>query len=135
MNVTKSIIADIFPLYVEKECSPDTRALVEEYLQNHPQDAHEFQRIASTSLPGGTPPAKQLDEARALRHARRVVRRRSWLLAVAIFFSLAPFSIVFTGERTYWLLREAPGTALIYGAMALACWSVWMVMRYRSRSL
>jgi len=135
MNITKGVIADLFPLYLEKECSPDTRVLVEEYLQLNPQDAQELQRIASTSLPGGAPAAKDLDETRSFREARRVVRRRSWVLGFAIFFSLAPFSILHTGERTYWLLREAPGTAGIYGALALVCWIVWTVMRNRSRSL
>jgi ferric-dicitrate binding protein FerR (iron transport regulator) len=136
MNITKNIIADLFPLYVEKECSPDTRALLEEYFQRHPQDAEELQRIANTSLPtGGPPPVKGLDEARSLREARRIVRRGSWLLGLAIFFSLAPFSILHTGERTYWLLRESPGLALVYGLLALGCWILWMLMRNRSRSL
>jgi ferric-dicitrate binding protein FerR (iron transport regulator) len=134
MNITKGVIADLFPLYLEKECSPDTRVLVEEYCQRNPQDAQELHRIASTSLPGA-PAAKDLDETRSLREARRVVRRRSWVLGLAIFFSLAPFSVVFTGQRTYWLLQEAPGTALVYGALALVCWFAWTVMRHRSRSL
>jgi ferric-dicitrate binding protein FerR (iron transport regulator) len=135
MNITKDIIADLFPLYLEKECSPDTRVLVEEYFQRNPQDAQELRRIASTPLPGGAPPAKDLDEVRSLQEARRVVRRRSWVLGLAIFFSLAPFSVLHTEGRTYWLLREAPGTALIYGALALACWIGWTVMRNRSPSL
>jgi ferric-dicitrate binding protein FerR (iron transport regulator) len=135
MNITKGVIADLFPLYLENECSPETRALVEEYFQRNPQDAQELRRIASTSLPGETPPAKDLGEARSLRDARRVVRRRSWLLGLAIFFSLTPFSVLHTGEKTYWLFREAPGTALIYGTLALICWSAWTVMRHRSASL
>jgi ferric-dicitrate binding protein FerR (iron transport regulator) len=135
MNVTKEIIADLFPLYLEKECSLDTRALVEEYFQRHPEDARELQRIANTPLPGEAPPAQGLDEARSLREARRIVRRRSWVLGFAICFSLAPFSILFTGERTSWLLREAPGTALTYGLLALVCWIVWTVMRSRPGSL
>jgi ferric-dicitrate binding protein FerR (iron transport regulator) len=135
MNITKNVIADLFPLYLEQECSPETRALVEEYCQRNPQDALELRRIASIALPGGSPPAKDLDETRSLREARRLVRRRSWVLGFAIFFSLAPFSVLHTGERTYWLLREAPGTAVIYGVLALACWTAWTVMRIRSRSL
>jgi ferric-dicitrate binding protein FerR (iron transport regulator) len=135
MTVTKDIIADLFPLYLEKECSPDTRALVEEYFRHNPEHAQELHQIASSSLPDGAPPAKDLDETRSFREARRVVRRHSWLLGFAIFFSLAPFSVLHTGERTYWLLREAPGTALIYGALALVCWIAWGVMRNRSRSL
>jgi len=92
-------------------------------------------RIASSSLPGAAPLAKDLDETRSLREARRVMRRRSWVLGLAIFFSLAPFSVLRTEGKTYWLLREAPGTALIYGALALACWIVWTVLRHRSHSL
>lgn len=71
MNITKDIIADLFPLYLEKECSSDTRALVEEYSQRNPQDAQDLHRIATTSLPGGAPAAKNLDEMRSLREARR----------------------------------------------------------------
>ena len=135
MNVTKEIIADLFPLYQEKECSAETRALVEEYCRRHPQDAQEFHRIASTSLPRGTPSARDLGEAQSLREARRVVRRRSWVLGFAIFFSLVPFSIIVNDERTFWLLRDSPRTALIYGALALVLWAVWTFMRNRSRIL
>jgi ferric-dicitrate binding protein FerR (iron transport regulator) len=135
MNITKGVIADLFPLYLEKECSPDTRALVEEYLQRNPQDAQELHHIANTSLPGGAPPAKDLDETRSLREARRIMHRRSWLLGFAIFFSFAPFSILHTGERTYWLLQEAPETALVYGVLALVCWMTWALMRNRAQSL
>jgi ferric-dicitrate binding protein FerR (iron transport regulator) len=135
MNVTKDVINDLFPLYLEKECSADTRALVEEYLERNPQHAEELRRVMSAPLPGTAPPAKDLDEVRSLRAARRLVRRRSWLLGLAIFFSLAPFSVYHTGERTYWLFLETPRTALIYGALAVVCWSTYAVMRNRSQSL
>ncbi len=135
MNVTKDIIADLFPLYLEKECSADTRALVEEYFQRNPRDAQELRQIANTSLPAVAPPTGNLGEVHSLREARRIVRRRSWVLGLAIFFSLAPFSILFTKERTYWLLREAPGTALVYGALALVFWIIWRAMRNRSPNL
>ena len=52
MNVTKDVINDLYPLYVEKECSADTRALVEEYLQRNPQHAEELCRVMSAPLPG-----------------------------------------------------------------------------------
>jgi ferric-dicitrate binding protein FerR (iron transport regulator) len=101
MNVTKDIINDLYPLYAEKECSADTRALVEEYLQHNPQHADELRRVMSAPLPGAVPPAKALEEVQALREARRVVRRRSWLMAFAIFFSLAPFSFIAADGRTW----------------------------------
>lgn len=135
MNVTKEVINDLYPLYLEKECSADTRALVEEYLQRNPQHAEELRRVMSAPLPGAVPPAKGLEEVQSLRAARRVVRRRSWVLGFAIFFSLAPLSISHIDGRTWWCLRDAPGTALIYAVIAVVCWITYAVMRRRSNSL
>jgi ferric-dicitrate binding protein FerR (iron transport regulator) len=136
MKITKEIIADLFPLYLENECSPDSRALIEEYLLANPQHAVELRRAASLALPPRRPGAlSDLDEADALRHARRAVRRRSWVLGLAIFFSLAPFSFVATAGKTYWLLIESPPAAVAYGVVGVACWWIYGVMRSRSRDL
>jgi len=135
MNVTKDVINDLYPLYAEKECSADTRALVEEYLQRNPQHGEELRRVMSTPLPGAVPPAKALEEVQALREARRVVRRRSWLMAFAIFFSLAPFSFFSADGRTWWLLRDAPGSALVYATLGVVFWIIYAVQRRRSNSL
>jgi ferric-dicitrate binding protein FerR (iron transport regulator) len=135
MNATRDIINDLLPLYVANECSADTRALVEEYLERNPQQAEELRRIINTPVPGAVPPAKGLDEVRAFREARRRLRRRSWLMAAAIFFSLAPFSFFWTGERTWWLLRDATGSALVYAAISLMFWIIYAVDRRRSQSL
>jgi hypothetical protein len=135
MNVTKDIINDLLPLYAANECSGDTRTLVEEYLQRNPQLAEELRRIMNTSFPHSSPPNKNLDEARSLREARRRLRRRSWLMGFAIFFSLVPFSFVSTGGRTWWLLRDATGSALVYGAVGIVLWLFYGLERHRSRSL
>jgi hypothetical protein len=135
MNVTKNIINDLIPLYAANECSADTRALVNEYLQQNPQQAEELRRIMRTPFPGATPSAAVLDEVSAFREARRRLRRRSWLMGFAIFFSLVPFSFVSTSGRTWWLLRDATGSALVYGGMGVALWIIYAVERGRSRSL
>jgi ferric-dicitrate binding protein FerR (iron transport regulator) len=135
MHVTKEVITDLYPLYVERECSADTRALVEEYLQGHPQHAEELRRVMSARLPGAVPPAKGLEEVQSLREARRRVRRRSWLLGFSLFLSLTPLSVLHTGGKTYWLFLESPMTALINGALAVVCWIAYAVMRNRSNSL
>jgi hypothetical protein len=135
MNVTKDIINDLIPLYVANECSADTRALVDEYLKQHPQQAGELQRIINTPAPGAVPPAKGLDEVRAFQEARRRVRRRSLLMALAIFFSLAPLSFFSDGGRTWLMLRDAPGSALVYAAIGVVFWIIHAVDRRRSQSL
>jgi uncharacterized membrane protein len=108
---------------------------VEEYLQQNPQQAEELRRIMGTSVPQAMPSAKNLNEMRSFREARRRLRRRSWLMALAIFFSLAPFSFFSTSERTWWLLRDAPASAVVYAALGVVFWIIYAVGRSRSRSL
>lgn len=134
MNVTKDVINDLYPLYAEKECSADTRALVEEYLKRNPQHAEKLRRLMSAPLPRAVPPARDLAEMQALREARRRLRRRSWLLGLALFFSLTPLSVLHTGGKTYWLFLESPVTASIAGALAAVCWIAYAVMGRRSNS-
>ena len=135
MKITKNIISDLFPLYVANECSPDTRALVEEYLQSNPCEAEELRRIMNTTVLGMPLPPASLDEVRSFREARRRLRWRTWLLALAIFFSLAPFSFFNNGHKTWWFFLEAPKSALIYGALGFLCWIAYAVERSRSQSL
>jgi hypothetical protein len=135
MNITKNIINDLIPLYFANECSADTRALVEEYLQQNPEQGDELRRIINTPVPGTVPPAKNLDEVRAFRQARRRLRRRSWLMALAIFFSLAPFSSFSADDgRSWWFLRDAPRAALVYAAIGVGFWILYAVERSRSRT-
>jgi hypothetical protein len=134
MNVTKDIINDLIPLYAANECSADTRALVEEYLRQNPHQAEELRGIINTPVAGVVPPAKGLDEAGAFRETRRRLRRRSWLVAIAISFSLAPLSFFWDGERTWWMLRDARGSALVYATLGLVFWIIYATHRRRSRS-
>jgi hypothetical protein len=135
MNVTKEIIGDLFPLYAANECSADSRALIEQYLRDNPTQAEELRRIMNSTLPGSAPSPVGLDEVRSLREARRRVRRQSWLMGLAIFFSLVPFSFLSTGARTYWLLIEYPRTALIYGVVGAGCWIAYATLRHNSKTL
>jgi hypothetical protein len=132
MNVTKEVITDLFPLYVANECSKDSRALVEQYLRNNPGQAEDLRRVMNTPVLGGTAQLAGSEEVRSLREARRRVRRQSWLMGLAIFFSLVPFSFLATSERIYWLFRESPSSALVYGAMGVVCWTAYLLMRRAS---
>ena len=135
MNMTENIVNDLIPLYVVNECSADTRALVEEYLLSHPQRADEVRRMMATTIPSATASPKSSDEMRAFRKARRRLRRRSWLMAVAIFFSLTPFSFAWSSGKTWWVLRDAPGTALVYASLAVGLWGLYAIERWRSRDI
>jgi hypothetical protein len=56
-------------------------------------------------------------------------------MALAIFFSLAPMSSFVDDRRCWWMLRDAPGTALIYAAIGVVFWIIYAVDRSRSKSL
>ncbi|MCE9618638.1 MAG: hypothetical protein K8R92_01865 [Planctomycetes bacterium] len=135
MNVTKNVITDLYPLYAEMECSADTQALVEEYLRLNPGHAEELKRILNASIPGTAPQATDLGEAQSLRKAKRCVRLSSWVEALAIFFTMVPFSFLHTGDKTYWLIIESPNTALVYFALAIVCWGAFVQMRWRTKCL
>jgi|SRR5215472_17674457 len=133
MNITKNVITDLYPLYAENECSADTRTLVEEYLRTNPGHAEEFRRIMATSVPRARLTQAQLDESAALRKARRAVRLRGTVMGFAIFFSLAPFSVAHTEEKTHWLLLETPLEALLFAAIGAGLWCLYALMKRRSR--
>ena len=135
MNVTKDIINDLIPLYAANECSADTRALVEEYLQQNPARAEKLRRVMNAPIPQVVPAPKDLGEVQAFREARRRLRLRSWLMGLAIFFSLTPFCFVFTDTISWWMLRDAPKSAVIYGGIGVVLWIIYAVERRRSRSL
>lgn len=56
-------------------------------------------------------------------------------MGLAIFFSLTPFSFISTDRFSWWMLRDAPKMAAIYGAVGIVLWIVFAVERRRSRSL
>ena len=135
MNITKDVINDLYPLYADQECSADTRALVEEFLRSNPRHAEELRQTMRAQLPGIAPSARDLDEVKSLREARRRLRLRGTVMGFAIFFSLAPFSVFTDGVRTHWLFLESPGAAAIYAAIAAGLWMGYALMRRRASSL
>lgn len=135
MNLPQDIINDLLPLYAANECSAATRTLVEDYLRQNPQAAAELQRIRRTPNPGPMPRTPRLDEMNSLRQTRRALRSRAWLLGLAIFFSLAPFSVMHVAGHTHWMLLESPGSALAYGCVGIVFWSAYIITRNRSKTL
>jgi len=58
MEITRNIIIDLLPLYAADEVSPDTRALVDEYLETDPELARLARRLADNQKPLEIPPPK-----------------------------------------------------------------------------
>ena len=134
MNVTREIVKDLLPLYVAGEASAESRAAVEEWLRTDPELARLAAELAEDGEPsarqGVTPAAGQA----ALLETKALLRRRSWLLALALFMTGVPFifSIDSSGLR-YWMLRDAPLMAAVNACSAIALWIAYFRVRRRLR--
>jgi hypothetical protein len=67
MEVTRDVIVDLLPLYLADEASPDTQALVKEYLEQD-ADLAQLARQWKERLPA-PPPAPARPDAQALAFA------------------------------------------------------------------
>jgi len=89
MEVTRSVILDLLPLYVANEVSADTRALVEKYLLTDPELAKVAKRSAAMALQEDVPiPLTREDRMEAYLEAKRLMFRRTLIWAGLIAFGL-----------------------------------------------
>ena len=122
MTITREIVTDLLPLYVAGEANADSRAAVEAMLREDPA----LRRLADAlgtgmSVPAaGEPPADRV----ALARTKSLLRRRSWLLAAACFFTGLPFTVAFNdhGWRK-WLFADVPSVGVAAVVAAVAFWT------------
>jgi hypothetical protein len=122
MNVTRNVIADLLPLYEAGEGSADTRALVEQFLKEHPDMRAEAPVDAMLKA---EPASRSEQEQRAtLERTRSLIRWRMILFGLAIGSNLTAFSFTFSSDKgiTWIMWRDAPGMGLILLAIAAASW-------------
>jgi hypothetical protein len=119
MNVTREVINDLWPVYAAGEASADTRALIEEFLDQDPDFARVLRGRGDESLLGHDVPRLPLDnEARALRRTKRVLHGCDWLMFMAIMFSCFAFGRIVSD--TSW--DVSPVNFIIVASIALAFW-------------
>ncbi len=136
MNVTRDVVIDLLPLYYSEECSRDTKMLVEEYLKTDPDFEKLSKRFAQSLLSKSIPQRlNEEDEMKSLSKTRRQLRLRSYIIALAIFFSVVPFSFLYTQGRFYMFLSEAPLSALMYGIIGAGFWAWYFMLRRKSSAL
>jgi hypothetical protein len=139
MNITRDVVTDLLPLYFAGEASPDTRALLEEYLQQNPTFAAAVREQAERSAAMLTdivasPPLTA--EKAAFERVRRYNRSRHQLLAFAMAFALMPFAFVFQNGHITWLMvRDNPKQAIYFLVAAAVCGIAyyWVGRRVRTR--
>lgn len=129
MQVTRDIVIDLLPLYQSNEASKDSRAAVEEFLRTDPSLARLASQDAGT-IPAAT--GASALERQTIARTRATIRRRSWILAAAIWCSLLPFSFAFRGGRvTFFMLRDQPESILVLLVAAV----LWFLYARMTRSI
>jgi anti-sigma factor RsiW len=126
MTITRDIVIDLLPAYEAGEASADTRAAVEAYLAN---DA-DFARIVKAARRSAPLPSADASgstthlERDALERTRRALKKRTWTLALAVFFTLMPFTFAFRGgDVVFFMWRDEPGSRLFLLSAAWLWWS------------
>ena len=127
MKITRDVITDLLPLYETGEASPDSRRLIEEFFQQDPEFARLVQSESTQTVPGHSPaPLPKELEMQTLEKTKNLLRRRTWLMASAILFSLWPFSFTFDSHGFYWAWAQTPLVAVAFLAVAAFLWVLYL---------
>jgi anti-sigma factor RsiW len=128
MSITRPVILDLWPAYLSGEASPETRALVDEFLREDPEFARQ---LRENPLDGIAPPPLPPDvEASAFARARRQLRGFPWLLQLAMIFSALAFGRIVSD--TSW--DVSPRNFIITAGIAAGFWAAFFVTLWRMRA-
>ena len=138
MKVTREVILDLLPVYLAGEASPDTRALIDEYLEQDPDLARRVLEQSRAAFPTPAPPRPELELASLMR-TRRLLGVQRWLFGFAIAFTAIGLAtrMRFAGGRlrdVHLMVFEYP---LEFGAclaVAAALWAGYLAIRRRLRT-
>ena len=94
MEISRNVILDLLPLYIADEASPETRALVEEYLDTDPELAKIADKLSGAELLDEVPiPLTKEHEMEAYQEAklqqRRYIITLVAIIAVVFLFMMA----------------------------------------------
>jgi anti-sigma factor RsiW len=104
MEVTRSVILDLLPLYLAGEVSDDSRALIERYLETDSALAKIAEQSAAINLKEDIPvPLTTEDQMESYKEARQQMLWRIIILAVVISLTLLAF-LAFAGLVAFMLL-------------------------------
>lgn len=128
MSITRPVIVDLWPAYVAGEASPETRALVEEYLRSDPEFARQLREDPLGDI--APPPLPPDLETNAFVRARQRLRGWPWLLQLALIFSSLAFARIVSD--TSW--DVSPRNFIITAAIAACFWIAFFVTLWRMRA-
>ena len=131
MKITRDVINDLWPLYLDGAASADSRALVEEFLRDDPTWKQTLQ--GSTGDAGRLPaPALQPDrEIEMLNRLKKRARTKRIIFFAALIATAQAFARIISD--TSW--DVSPAVFLWWVGIASAMWITWAVLSVRLRRL
>jgi hypothetical protein len=128
-NVTRDVIADLWPLYASGEASPDTRALIEAFQREDPEFARTLQESAA-GIPRYEGPSLAPDhELKTLARIRRKLAGPTWLLKLALVFTCFAFGRIVSDTS----FDVSPRKFIATAAVAACFWIAFLVRLFRGR--
>jgi hypothetical protein len=133
-NVTRDIIADLYPLYLSGDASPDSRRIVETFLNEDPEFALSLTEAgteaAQNRLAAHNP--QSLPPDHELKTLDRVKRRLSgplWLLQLAIMSTCLAFGRIVSDTS----FDVSPRKFIVTAVIAFCFWVAFFVKLFRGR--
>jgi hypothetical protein len=131
MKITRDVVSDLWPLYESGEASPDTRAVVDEYLASDPDYARLLKGLADPASAAISMPPDR--EVAALARTRDLVRGGRWLRAIRLIaLALTGLAVARLAEDTDW--TSWPKRSVATGIAALVVWVVYAVLLSAQRA-
>jgi hypothetical protein len=131
MKITRDVVSDLWPLYESGEASPDTRAVVDEFLGGDPEFARLLKGMTDpTSAAIAMPPDR---EVAALARTRDLVHGGRWLRALRLIaLALTGLAVARVMEDTDW--TSWPKRSVATGVAAFVVWTAYLILLRAQRS-
>lgn len=128
MNVTRDVITDLLPLYLDGEASDDTKILVEDFLKQDPELTRMLEKIRKPGRVVEIPASlSKENEMETLHMTKNLLRRRSLMMAFGILFTLWPLSFRFDSTGAInWVWANTPFIVVVFWLLALLCWAGYL---------
>jgi len=129
-NLTRDIIADLYPLYLSGDASADTRRTVESFLSEDPEFARSLTETGRDSLAAYTAPSLSPDhELKTLARVKRRLRGPMVLMQLAIITSCFAFGRIVSDTS----FDVSPRKFIVTAVIAVCFWIAFFVKLLRER--
>ena len=131
-NITRDIIADLYPLYLSGDASPDSRRIVETFLNEDPEFALSLTETEARRDPLGAHTPPPLPPDHELKTLDRVKRRLSGpilVLQLAIMSTCLAFGRIVSDTS----FDVSPRKFIVTAVIAFCFWVAFFVKLFRGR--